>query len=120
MLANNRLDPTTHYFHSDCSDKEYCGPPFTPPASSGAIAPPTATEDDISSLFKRQGAQTICQPKGCRRDEDPFGFDPAIDVLPPTCEDAQFCPDEGSDCRDLVSLGGACQLGRDGASSNSW
>lgn len=46
------------------------------------------------------------------RDTVRYGPD---DILPPRCPTGQYCPDEGSYCRPMVSLGGACQLDRDGA-----
>ncbi|KAI0080919.1 hypothetical protein K474DRAFT_1636472 [Panus rudis PR-1116 ss-1] len=81
---NNRLDSSTHRFTSDCDDKTFC---------SAAV-------------------NGTCQPRECRRDEFPFGFQ-ADDVLPPLCSDGSFCPDEGDGCKDLVAVGQPCQLNRD-------
>ena len=120
-LANNRLDPSTHKFHSDCEPTEYCASsanraPWLATPSSAALAPVATTYDDppITDLFRRDTA-TTCQPRGCRSDEDPFGYDVTVTPLPPKCGIDEFCPDEGSTCQDLVLLGGACQFDRDGA-----
>lgn len=43
-LSNNRLDPSTHKFLTDCDDKSFCAP------------------------------DEVCTPKGCRRDMFPFGY----------------------------------------------
>lgn len=128
LLANNVLDPQTHNFHSDCSPKEYCAEAWQvarTASSTGSSLAPVATQVDddpsISELFRRgpvANTTTTCQPRGCRKDEDPFGYDVEVDVLPPKCADDEFCPDEGSACQDLVPLGGACQLDRDGPSSS--
>ena len=57
--------------------------------------------------------QGTCAPKRCRKDEFPFGYTQGA-TLPPKCPRGQFCPDEGSDCQDLLSVGSPCQLNRDG------
>lgn len=62
-----------------------------------------------------------CQPKGCRRDEFPLGY-PLSGIkangwkldTPDKCDSTQFCPDEGTACQDLLAVGSACQLDRDG------
>jgi len=53
-----------------------------------------------------------CQPKGCRRDEFPFGYGKAQN-LPTLCPKGQFCPDEGDACQTLLPVGSQCQLNRD-------
>ncbi|KAJ7111925.1 hypothetical protein C8R44DRAFT_711519 [Mycena epipterygia] len=83
---NNRLDPASKKFVSDCSDQTFC---------SGS---------DISNA--------TCVPRQCRRDEFPFGFADGA-VLPPLCPRGMFCPDEGSGCRPLVTAGRPCELNRD-------
>jgi hypothetical protein len=55
----------------------------------------------------------ICTPKGCRRDEFPFGYAQGAS-LPPKCPGGQFCPDEGSACQNVLPVGSPCQLNRDG------
>lgn len=81
---NNRLDPATHKFLTDCDDKTFC---------SGST-------------------NGTCQPKLCRRDEFPFGYQFG-DILPPMCARDSFCPDEGSGCQPLLRVGRVCQLERD-------
>ncbi|KAF5334861.1 hypothetical protein D9758_014274 [Tetrapyrgos nigripes] len=81
--TRDHLDPNTHKFLSDCSDQTYCS------AQNGT-----------------------CQPRGCRRDEFPFGYSPE-DILPPLCPTGTFCPDQGDGCRLQVAVGGACQMDRD-------
>ena len=62
-----------------------------------------------------------CKPKGCRRDEFPLGY-PLSGIkangwpleAPNKCDSNQFCPDEGTGCQDLLAVGSACQLDRDG------
>lgn len=85
-IANNRLDPATHKLLTDCDDKTFCTP------------------------------QNTCEPRQCRKDEYPFGYDPG-EPLPPMCTQGQYCPDEGDACRPWLSLGQTCQLNRDGASN---
>lgn len=82
-INNNHLDPATHKFITDCDDKTFCS-----------------------------ASSNTCQPKQCRRDEFPFGYNPG-DVLPSMCDRGTFCPDEGSACQNLQAFGQACQLNRD-------
>lgn len=80
--ADNRLQIGTYQFYSDCDSQNYC-------SSDG-----------------------VCQPKGCRKDQFPFGY--AQDSpLPPLCPSGQFCPDEADACQPLLSVGSPCQLNRD-------
>jgi hypothetical protein len=58
-------------------------------------------------------ASGVCQPKGCRRDEFPLGYAQGAQ-LPPRCKPDEFCPDEGDKCQNLLAVGNACQLNRDG------
>ncbi|KAL9939605.1 hypothetical protein V8E36_001422 [Tilletia maclaganii] len=59
----------------------------------------------------------VCRPKGCRRDEYPFGYKGVPqDQIPPMCGQGTYCPDEEVACRPLIPLGGICQLNRDGES----
>ncbi|OBZ66311.1 hypothetical protein A0H81_13750, partial [Grifola frondosa] len=81
---DDRLDTATHKFLSDCDDTTFC---------SGSV-------------------NGTCQPKQCRRDEFPFGFDNQTS-LPPLCPSGSFCPDEGSGCKTLLPAGEPCQLNRD-------
>jgi hypothetical protein len=82
-ISDNKLQTGTYQFWSDCNSVTYC------------------TD------------QGTCVPKGCRKDEFPFGYAQGA-VLPPECTSkGQFCPDEGSSCQDLLPVGSACQLNRD-------
>jgi hypothetical protein len=121
-ISNNRLDPNTHKFLSDCGPTEYCATASTSASVGNATASHNATspsppegvgEIDLVNLpyhkagIKRslhghvaikRGQQSVfladgrgntthatvpanttstatetCQPKGCRRDEFPFG-----------------------------------------------
>ncbi|OCH85556.1 hypothetical protein OBBRIDRAFT_798017 [Obba rivulosa] len=81
---DDHVDPDSHKFMSDCNDQTYCT---------------TATNG-------------TCQTRQCRRDEFPFGYGPG-DAVPPLCPRGSFCPDEGSGCQPLRSVGQSCQLSRD-------
>lgn len=180
-IANNRLDPNSHKFLSDCGPTEYCAA-AAPLSVNGTSAIRNATSNlDLEEIAKthfvdlshhgfagrtashgkvkiKRGQQSVflasgqsnstapaethnlqsnatesCQPKGCRRDEFPFGYAAKVrwacaeltnpncsrygqfDILPPRCALDEFCPDEEDECRPLVEVGGACQLNRDGA-----
>ena len=89
--GDNRLQTGTYQFWSDCTATTYC-------ADSGT-----------------------CQPKGCRKDDFPFGYAQGSHEIPDKCPRGQFCPDEGSSCQSLLAVGSQCQLNRDGALSPfSW
>ncbi|KAI0342610.1 hypothetical protein BDW22DRAFT_1330144 [Trametopsis cervina] len=85
-MDNNRVDPATHKFLTDCDEKTFC-----------------AAGDSTTGT---------CQAKGCRRDEFPFGYDDR-EILPPLCDRGTFCPDEGSWCQKLIDVGQPCQMNRD-------
>jgi len=53
-----------------------------------------------------------CLPKGCRRDDFPFGY-PQGSKFPDKCPTGQFCPDEEDACQTLLAVGSGCQLNRD-------
>lgn len=153
-IANNRLDPNSHKFLSDCGPTEYCAAAL--PIDATVQPKNTTLTEEIEDLARmhlvqlahhgmagqstlhgkgiaKRGEQSIflpakegnsttalpgnstetCQPKGCRRDEFPFGYG-QFDILPPRCALDQFCPDEEDECRPLIEVGGACQLNRDG------
>ncbi|KZP17717.1 hypothetical protein FIBSPDRAFT_1046712 [Athelia psychrophila] len=78
------IDPISQRFVAECSDKTFC---------SAAV-------------------NGTCVPKTCRFDEFPFGYDPG-DILPPLCPAGEFCPDEGSGCQALLSVGQTCQHNKD-------
>lgn len=84
--ANNRLQIGTYQFYSDCDIQTYC-------TSAG-----------------------VCELKGCRSDQFPFGYAQNA-TLPPKCPSDQFCPDEGDACQPLLAVGSPCQLNRDGECS---
>ncbi|PCH39342.1 hypothetical protein WOLCODRAFT_29486 [Wolfiporia cocos MD-104 SS10] len=86
--ADDHIDPASHKFLSDCDDTTFCSP---------------------SSAGSSNGT---CQPRTCRRDEFPFGYNKSPS-LPPLCSRGSFCPDEGSGCKPLLAPGQACQLNRD-------
>lgn len=81
---NDRLDTSTGKSLSDCDESTFC---------SGA-------------------ANGTCQPRKCRRDVFPFGFD-RVTTIPPLCKYGTYCPDEGSGCKPLVAVGQPCQMDRD-------
>ena len=63
-----------------------------------------------------------CQPKGCRKDQYPLGYNTGGSVgngkhilPPPLCPSDKFCPDEGSECVDKIAVGQPCQFDRDGS-----
>jgi hypothetical protein len=63
-----------------------------------------------------------CQPKGCRRDRFPLGYDTGGSKgngkhipPPPLCASDEFCPDEGSQCISKINVGEPCQFDRDGS-----
>ncbi|KIJ90998.1 hypothetical protein K443DRAFT_115761, partial [Laccaria amethystina LaAM-08-1] len=62
--------------------------------------------------FSSSPVNGMCIPRLCRRDEFPFGYDPG-EALPPLCPQGSFCPDDGSGCRPLVSVGAPCEPNRD-------
>lgn len=82
--SNSRLQAGTYQFWSDCNSVTFCN-------DSG-----------------------ICELKGCRKDDFPFGYATGSDILPPKCDKGEFCPDEGSECLPLLEVGSPCQLNRDG------
>ena len=81
---NDHIDPGSGRFSGDCGDTGFCSGP----------------------------TNGTCQPRQCRRDEFPFGFDAGA-PLPPLCKDGFYCPDEGSGCKPLLLVGQTCQVDRD-------
>jgi len=67
---------------------------------------------DECNVLTHCSEKDVCEPKGCRKDEYPFGF-PRNSKFPPKCPTGQFCPDEGSACQSLLPVGSQCQLNRD-------
>ncbi|KAJ7595660.1 hypothetical protein C8J56DRAFT_922871 [Mycena floridula] len=82
--GNNRLQAGTFQFFSDCNSVTFCADNST------------------------------CLPKGCRKDDFPFGYAQDSHLIPPQCDTSvQFCPDEADACHDLIPVGQKCQLNRD-------
>lgn len=82
--TNNRLQSGTFQFWDQCDSVTFC-------SESG-----------------------ICKPKGCRKDEYPFGYPQDSKSIPNKCPTGQFCPDEQDQCLPLLAVGSPCQLNRDG------
>ena len=98
--SNDRLDPSSHIFLSDCTDTTFrAGSNSSAPGNTTSSAAPSTTNG-------------TCQARRCRRDEFPFGYNDG-QPLPPMCGNGSFCPDEGSGCKPLVGPGQTCQLNRD-------
>ena len=83
-IGHQRLQVGTYEFMTDCNAMTYCN------------------------------SSSLCDWKGCRRDEFPFGYDNTSMTLPPKCPTGQFCPDEESACQPVLAVGSQCQLNRDG------
>lgn len=67
---------------------------------------------DDCDLTSYCASNNTCVPKGCRRDQFPFGYS-QDGYIPPLCPKGQFCPDEEDACQDLLAVGSLCQLNRD-------
>lgn len=114
--SNNRLDPGTHIFLSDCDDRTFCS------VSSASASNLMISGNHTTNLTATASVNGTCVNKLCRSDLFPFGYG-ANDVPPPLCNRDQFCPDEGDGCKPLLPPGGACQLNRDNQcspSSSQW
>jgi len=88
--GNNRLQLGTYQFYSDCDSVTYCSP------------------------------DGVCRPKGCKKDDYPFGYAQDDPKTPDKCPRGQFCPDEADACQPLLAVGSECQLNRDGLSYQSY
>lgn len=100
--ANNRLDPESHVYSSQCIDKAFC----------------SAGVNGIG----------ICVARRCSRDEYPLwvvlcsyvenlltknsGYKEG-ETIPPTCPRGMYCPDEGDSCHPVLPVGQPCQYNRD-------
>lgn len=82
-VGNQKLEFGTYQFQSDCDSVTFCN------------------------------SSSLCDLKGCRKDEFPFGYSPT-DTLPPRCDTGFFCPDEGSGCQPVLAVDSPCQFNRDG------
>ncbi|GJE95852.1 hypothetical protein PsYK624_120430 [Phanerochaete sordida] len=81
-VGNQKLEFGTYQFQTDCDSTTFCN-------SSG-----------------------LCDHKGCRKDEYPFGY-PKNSDFPPRCDSGLFCPDEEDQCLPVLAVGSACQFDRD-------
>lgn len=82
-VNNQRLQIGTYQFVGDCNSVTFCN------------------------------SSALCDHKGCRRDEFPFGYsNPA--TIPNRCDPGLFCPDEEDKCQPLLPVGSPCQFNRDG------
>ncbi|KAI0344561.1 hypothetical protein BDW22DRAFT_1427253 [Trametopsis cervina] len=81
-VNNQRLQIGTYQFVGDCNSVTFCN------------------------------SSALCDHKGCRRDEFPFGYsNPA--TIPNRCDPGLFCPDEEDKCQPLLPVGSPCQFNRD-------
>ncbi|KZO93102.1 hypothetical protein CALVIDRAFT_503437 [Calocera viscosa TUFC12733] len=90
---NTHLNPANKQLTGDCDSTAFCS-------------------SNTTGYDLPQGSAGVCRPKGCRRDEYPFGYD-SSSYIPPRCGTGQFCPDEEDSCQPLLALGSPCQLNRD-------
>ncbi|OBZ67247.1 hypothetical protein A0H81_12973 [Grifola frondosa] len=81
-LAHQKLQEGTYQFQSDCDAMNFCN------------------------------SSSLCDHKGCRKDDFPFGYDVEA-TLPPKCPTGSFCPDEQDACQPVLAVGSACQFNRD-------
>ncbi|KAK0523065.1 hypothetical protein OC842_006275 [Tilletia horrida] len=93
---------------------------FVPSAAAAPVR--LSLPPDFQSTGSSAGLPTptsgVCRPKGCRRDEYPFGYKGVPqDQIPPMCGPGTYCPDEENACEPLIPLGGVCQLNRDDSCS---
>lgn len=82
--ADSRLQAGTYQFWSNCNSQTYCA------------------------------TNNTCLPRGCRRDDFPFGYIVGSDHTPEKCPHGQFCPDEMDVCQPQLPVGSPCQMNRDG------
>ncbi|PWN91001.1 hypothetical protein FA10DRAFT_286670 [Acaromyces ingoldii] len=103
------LDQLTHCFRSDCGPREWCRPLAAP------LQAPPAKEAGGGGGGKEVESSGSCVPKGCRRDEYPWGYHGVETAdLPRMCDDGlTYCPNDESVCLPHIALGDACELNRD-------
>ena len=89
QISNQKLEFGTYQFQSDCDSTTFCN------------------------------SSSLCDHKGCRKDEYPFGYATGA-TLPPRCDTGYFCPDEGDQCLPVLAVGSPCQFDRDGGYTRSW
>lgn len=91
------------------------------PAHNGLATGTLQFNSDCNSTTWCDNGQ--CRAKGCRRDRFPLGYDTSAGSrgngkriqAPTLCRDAEFCPDEGSQCIPKIAVGEPCQFDRDGS-----
>jgi hypothetical protein len=82
-IGNQKLEFGTYQFQTDCDATTFCN------------------------------SSSLCDLKGCRKDEFPFGYNDTSN-LPPRCDNGFFCPDEEDQCLQVLAVGSPCQFNRDG------
>lgn len=82
-VNNQKLQFGTYQFQTDCDAMTFCN------------------------------SSNLCDHKGCRKDEFPFGYDKSTDI-PKKCPTGFFCPDEEDACQALLAVDSPCQFNRDG------
>lgn len=82
-VGNQKLEYGTYQFQTDCDSTTFCN------------------------------SSSLCDHKGCRKDEFPFGYT-NLEDLPPRCDVGYFCPDEEDQCLPVLAVGSPCQFNRDG------
>lgn len=113
--ANDRIDPTTKKFSSDCDDRTFCSANSTLPVSNSRLG--TANSSTAGASLDSTSTSTgipsgSCIKRLCRSTEFPFGFD-QDERLPPLCRQDYFCPDRGDGCQPLLSVSSTCDMDRD-------
>lgn len=81
-VSNQRLQVGTYQFETDCDYMTFCN------------------------------SSNLCDWKGCRRDEFPFGYSSSVPI-PPKCPQGAFCPYEQDACQTLLPVNSPCQFNRD-------
>ena len=84
VVDHQRLQVGTYQFMTDCDSMTYCN------------------------------STNLCDWKGCRKDEFPFGYDNTTIELPTRCNSTSFCPDEEDACQPLLAVNSPCQFNREG------
>ncbi|THH04875.1 hypothetical protein EW145_g5213 [Phellinidium pouzarii] len=101
--SNDRIDPSTHKFTTDCDDRTFCQ------SSSSS----SCSKRDANATSSSVGAPPgTCVKKLCRNDEVPFGY-ADNEPLPPLCGRGLYCPDSGSGCTAILRVGSSCEMSRD-------
>ncbi|KZP34306.1 hypothetical protein FIBSPDRAFT_771818, partial [Athelia psychrophila] len=84
-VGENRLQVGNYAFYSMCDTHTFCN-----------------------------GTSGVCEVKGCRKDQFPYGYNHTLtDPPPPLCLKGEFCPDEGDACQPQMEVSSPCQLNRD-------